>query len=45
MSRYICVDLGGTCIMHKDMDENAIIEESNQTKTEAWLGGAVYGTI
>ena len=40
MSRYICVDLGGTSIMHRVLNENAIIEESNQTKTEAWLGGA-----
>ena len=40
MSRYICVDIGGTSIKHGVLDENAIIEESNQTKTEAWLGGA-----
>ena len=40
MSRYICVDIGGTSIKHGVLNENAIIEESNQTKTEAWLGGA-----
>lgn len=40
MSRYICVDIGGTSIKYGVLNENAIIEESNQTKTEAWLGGA-----
>ena len=37
MSRYICVDIGGTSIKHGVLDENAIIEESNQTKTEKKL--------
>ena len=27
MSRYICVDIGGTSIKHGVLDENAIIEE------------------
>ena len=40
MSQYICVDIGGTSIKHGVLDENAIIKECNQTKTEAWLGGA-----
>ena len=40
MSQYICVDIGGTSFKHGVLDEIAIIKECNQTKTEAWLGGA-----
>lgn len=39
MRQYICVDIGGTSIKHGILDENTVIKESNETKTEAWLGG------
>ena len=38
MSRYICVDIGGTSIKHGVLDENAIIKECNQTK----IGGMAW---
>ena len=39
MKKYVCIDIGGTAIKYGLIDENGIILERYQMKTEAEKGG------